>query len=189
MVLTTPGDIVEQRLIPVTIFRFCPNCGAPLPVPTVPPERVVSLACPACGVTHYQNAKPCAGGIIVREGRVLLGRRRIEPFRGWWDIPGGFLEPWEHPRDAVIREVEEETGLRVHPADLLGIWIDRYGDGGDYCLNIYYLCEVLDGETSPGDDLIELRWFTPQELPGQIAFSHARDVLLTWARGVTHNPG
>ena len=60
-----------------------------------------------------RNAKRCASAVIVREGRVLLGRRAGEPGRGQWDIPGGFLNPWEHPADGAMREVREETGLEV----------------------------------------------------------------------------
>ena len=68
----------------------CSGCGAVLPHD--PP-----VTCPACGAGHWRNAKPCAGALVVRDGRLLLVRRSMEPWLGWWDIPGGFCEEDEHP--------------------------------------------------------------------------------------------
>jgi len=135
---------------------------------------------------HYRNAKPCAGAIIVRDGHVLLGRRNREPYRDWWDIPGGFLDPWEHPADAVVREVAEETGLVVQPTEVLGIFPDTYGaeEDADYTLNVYYLVDVISGEPQPADDLAELAWFAAGALPERIAFPNAREVLALWERRV-----
>ena len=94
----------------------------------------------------------------MRDGKVLLGRRAIEPARGQWDIPGGFLEPWEHPEDAAVREVAEETGLRIQITQLLSVVVDTYRDE-HYTLNLYYLAEVVGGVEQAADDLAELRWF------------------------------
>lgn len=92
-------------------FRFCPDCGAELAPPDT--ARLLAQTCQSCGAIHWRNAKPCAGALVVRDGRVLLGRRAVEPAKGAWDIPGGFLEPWEAPAHAAIREVREETGLEI----------------------------------------------------------------------------
>ena len=165
-------------------FRFCPRCGHELPAPTVPAARLVRQDCPACGAVHYRNAKPTASALVVQDGKVLLGRRCIEPFKGWWDVPGGFLEPWEHPAEGVVREIAEETGLAVRPTELLGIFMDvyAYGEDDDYTLNVYYLVEIVGGEPRPGDDLMELRFFTPDELPDQVAFATGRQALAEWKR-------
>jgi len=162
-------------------FRYCPDCGHPLPPPSQPPERLRSQPCSACGAVHFRNAKPCAGALVVRNGKVLLGRRAIEPSRGSWDIPGGFLDPWEHPADAATREVAEETSLVVRPMQLLGIFLDTYA-GRHYALNIYYLAEVVGGEERPADDLVELRWFAAEELPEDLAFDNCREALAAWRR-------
>jgi acetyl-CoA carboxylase carboxyl transferase subunit beta len=117
----------------------------------------------------------------VRDGRVLLGRRAHDPERGRWDIPGGFLEPWELPADAAAREVLEETGLQVRIGELLTIVLDTYADR-DYTLNVYYLAEIVGGQEHPADDIAELEWFAPDELPSDLAFAHAHEVLMDWAR-------
>ncbi len=168
-------------------IRFCPRCGGLLherreQAPAN--ESRTRLVCAGCGRIHYRNAKPCAGALIVRDGKVLLIKRAIQPFRGHWDIPGGFLEVDEHPEDGVIREVEEETGLTIRPTGLFGFYMDRYGEEGVHCLNIYFTACVIGGQEHTNDEVTEIAWFGPDELPERIAFSHAHDVLKTWAQSM-----
>lgn len=165
----------------MALFRFCPACGRPLPMPAERPERVLRQDCPACGAIHYRNAKPTASALVVEAGRVLLGRRSVEPHKDAWDIPGGFLEPWEDPLDGLRREVLEETGLRVEPGEILAILIDVYDDPSVYTLNLYCLARVLGGDPRPADDVAELGWFGPDELPA-VAFASGREALEIWRR-------
>ena len=169
------------------LFRFCPRCGREMPAPEGPTERIVYQECSACGAFHYRNAKPTASGLLVRNGKLLLGRRAVNPFRGWWHVPGGFLEPWEHPEEGVARELLEETGLRVRPTEQLGLFMDTYayGNGTDYTLNLYYLVEQVEsGEPIAADDIAELRFFAAHELPERIAFETGRAALAAWRRRV-----
>jgi ADP-ribose pyrophosphatase YjhB (NUDIX family) len=159
-------------------WRYCPRCAEPLDVGD---GRV---SCPACGFVAYANSEPTACAVCVDDqGRVLLARRAGEVFDGYWDLPGGFLEEGEHPLDALRRELLEETGLVVEPGDLLGIWMDRYGDdeGAPATLNLYWTARVVSGDQRPADDVSELRWFAPDALPSrdEIAF-HIADVLDAW---------
>lgn len=98
-----------------------------------------------------------------------------------WDLPGGFLEEEEHPLDAVVRELREETGLEIEPLELVAIEMDRYGDGEDAeaTLNLYWTARVVSGEMAPADDVTELRWFAPDELPPdrELAFRNIARVL------------
>ena len=84
---------------------------------------------------------------MTREGRLLLVRRAHEPWRGSWDIPGGFCGPREHPADAAVREVKEETGLDVSTTGILGLWIDTYAPSGPdadkVTLNAYFHAEPV----------------------------------------------
>jgi ADP-ribose pyrophosphatase YjhB (NUDIX family) len=157
--------------------RFCSACGGPVV------EVEGRFDCSRCGRRHFLNSKPCVGGLVVREGRVLLVRRAFEPFEGWGDVPGGFLEADEHPADGVVRELREETGLEVRPRALFGIYMDRYGPEGDPTLNLYYECDLIGGAERPGDDAAELGWFGPDALPERIAFENGRRVLADWAQG------
>jgi 8-oxo-dGTP diphosphatase len=137
-----------------------------------------------CGLVHYASSQPTACAIVVdATGRVLLARRAGEPFAGRWDLPGGFLEEGEHPLDALVREMKEETGLDVEPDQFVGIWVDRYGSGEDApaTLNLYWTASVVGGEAEAADDVAELRWFAGERLPaaGDLAF-HIPDVLSAW---------
>ena len=155
-------------------WRFCPRCGGPV-------ERAEGYAaCLACGQVYWANAAPAVQGLVVADGRVLLGRRGIEPSIGKWDIPGGFLAEDEHPLDALRRELLEETGLEVEPAEFLLATLDPYFDR--IVLGLTWLARVVGGTPRAGDDLVELRWFARSELPeaADVAFAGQLDVLSVW---------
>jgi len=118
------------------------------------------------------------------EGRLLLVRRAREPDKGKWDLPGGFLDEGEHPLDALRRELREETGLEIEPGEFIGVFVDRYGDAADApaTLNLYWTARVVGGRPRPADDVSELRWFAPGELPpaGEIAFRNVALAIRAW---------
>lgn len=123
------------------------------------------------------------------EGSVLLSRRANDPAAGKWDLPGGFLEEGEHPLDCVRREVREEAGIGLAEEELLGIWMDRYEyKGRDVAtLNVYYSARLRDGTPEPADDVAELRWFQPHDVPvEELAFEHIPEVLSAWRRRHEH---
>ena len=123
--------------------------------------------------------------MVDDEGRVLLARRVGPVFPGYWDLPGGFLEEGEHPLDGIRRELREETALQVEPEEFVGAWMDRYGDDEDAhaTLNLYWTARVVAGEPKAADDVSELAWFRPDELPPpeRLAF-HIAEVLAAWRK-------
>jgi 8-oxo-dGTP diphosphatase len=147
-------------------------------------EDGVGAECSACGFRAWASSKPTACAVVVDdEGRVLLARRAGAVYHGYWDLPGGFLEEGEHPLAALRRELREETGLDVEPDEFLGIWMDRYGDdeNAHATLNLYWTAGVLSGEPQAADDVSELAWFRPDELPPAEAIAfHVADVLRVW---------
>ncbi|MGD1993869.1 MAG: NUDIX domain-containing protein [Anaerolineae bacterium] len=167
--------------------RFCPHCGAPLAVDLPPEHTRPQQVCPICRRVHYRNAKPCAGVLATREGELLLVKRRVSPFRGHWDIPGGFLEPAEHPELGAVREVREETGLEVALTAFFGFYVDQYvyQERAVVTLNTYFLGQVVGGHAQARDDAVEVGWFSPQALPSRMAFAHVRQVLADWTERVT----
>ena len=98
-------------------FRFCPHCAASL-ASGQHGERT-RLACRACGWVHWDNPTPVVAAIIELDGRVLLARNRAWPDK-MFALVTGFLERDEHPADAVLREVKEETALQADHATLIG---------------------------------------------------------------------
>jgi 8-oxo-dGTP diphosphatase len=152
-------------------WRFCPRCAGDLAA------AADHLACASCGERYWANAIPGVQGILERDGRVLLARRAHEPRRDHWDIPGGFVEETEHPLDALRREFREETGLEVQPLELLRIDIEPYDER--HVFSVTWIVDA-DGEPVAADDVAELRWFEPADLPGEMAFPGQEEVLRVW---------
>jgi 8-oxo-dGTP diphosphatase len=117
------------------------------------------------------------GVFVLRDKQVLLIKRAIEPYQGYWDIPGGFLEEGEHPEEGAVREIKEETGLVIEPTEILGVFMDEYGPDREATLNICYLAKVTGGEEKAGSDANEMAWFPLDNLPDQIAFNWSEEAL------------
>jgi 8-oxo-dGTP diphosphatase len=172
--------------------RFCSACGAALPAP--PP-----VTCGACGRSHWRNAKPGAGAIVVRDDAVLLVRRAHDPWRDMWSAPSGFCDGVEHPIVAAEREVFEETGVRATVTGFLGIWTDAYADEPDaddeLISVVYYYATPLDqnsGEPDPAE-VAEVFWFPWDDLPPGLAPPGTLEQVLAaaragWESGATKTP-
>jgi 8-oxo-dGTP diphosphatase len=106
----------------------------------------------------------CVGAIVHdAEGRLLIIRRGRPPGKDLWSLPGGRVEPGETDAQAVVRELAEETGLRVEPGRLIGS-VERPGpDGVTYDIHDY-AATVTGGQLTPGDDAADARWTTPAQL-------------------------
>lgn len=158
-------------------WKFCPRCKSSLT------PREAALACDECGLVVYPHPAVAACVLVERAGRVLLARRARDPERGKWDIPGGFTDEGEHPEDAARRELREETGLDVELGDFFGIWPDWYGEAKDaaYVVALFWRA-TANGEPQAADDVSDLRWFSPDELPpaGELAFDNVARVLAAW---------
>jgi len=108
------------------------------------------------------------GAIIVENSRVLLVKRGHAPLVGEWSIPGGLLEVGETLREAVLREVLEETGLTLEVGELLGVFDRVLRDADERTIYHYvlidFLCRRTVGEPRAAGDADEARWFTQAEL-------------------------
>jgi ADP-ribose pyrophosphatase YjhB (NUDIX family) len=173
-------DDILRVLAPGTI-RFCPLCAGALSRAPVPPDLREQAVCAACGFVFYLNPKVVAGTIPEQDGRILLTRRSINPGRGLWTFPGGFVDFGESVTDAAMRETFEETGLKVELTGLHNV----YSYPGAPVI-IVYRASVVDGTltTCAENDLLE--WVTPETIPWEtLAFPSTRDALREWvaARG------
>lgn len=155
-------------------WRYCPHCGRALNVADD------HLLCPACGQQFWANPVPGVQAVIERDGHVLLGRRRDDPGKGKWDLPGGFLHEGEDAVPGLRREVREETGLEIEPVAFLGTWNEPYWDRTVLCLT--WVARVAGGTERAGDDLVELNWFARDQRPpgDELAFPTFDEILSIW---------
>lgn len=166
-------------------WQHCPYCAAALRA--APPTR-----CESCGRELYVNASPAVGVVVVRDGSFLAIKRARDPWRGYWDIPGGFCDSGEHPEDAAVRECGEETGIDVRILGLAGIYLDVYPFQGDVIpiLNLYYAADapddarprLVDAEAS------EIGWLPIAGHP-PLAFDHEEQALADAVRLLSGSAG
>jgi ADP-ribose pyrophosphatase YjhB (NUDIX family) len=143
-------------------FHFCPRCASPLIEKVVMGEK--RPACPSCGWVHYEDPKVAAGVLILRGREVLLVRRTLDPYLGHWSIPAGFVNAFEDPAAAALRECREETGLTAELDGLFDMLTGReHMRGSDIFL--VYQAHVLSGTLQAADDADEVGWFSLDALP------------------------
>ncbi len=108
------------------------------------------------------------GAILLDRDRILMAQRGKEPLKGWWSLPGGALETGESLRDAICREVREETGLEVEPLGVFEIFErilrDTQGTLEYHYVLIDYMCRITGGELRPGDDVCCVEWVRRRDL-------------------------
>jgi ADP-ribose pyrophosphatase YjhB (NUDIX family) len=156
--------------------RCCLRCGGRLVVALEGGHR--RRRCPRCGWTYYANPVPAAAAVVIQRGRLLLGRRARPPYRGSWDLPGGFLETNELPFEALGRELREELGVGLRRATLIGFATDPYGPGGFTVLSTIYRAHLTSHRLRPGDDVSDVTWFPLPRIPyPHIAFPKVRQFL------------
>jgi len=121
------------------------------------------------------------GALIFKRDRILMAERGKEPLKGWWSIPGGALETGESLKEAVCREVREETGLIVEPRGVFEVFerIMRDGDGtAEYhFVLIDYICRVAGGTLQAGDDVCSVEWVRRRDLPALQITEGTRGVI------------
>lgn len=119
----------------------------------------------------YKSPKLTADGAIFKEGKIVLIKRKNEPFKGKWALPGGFVEYGEKVEDAVIREVKEETGLSTKIIDIVGIYSDPNRDPRGHIVTVVYLLDIIGGELKGSDDAADAKYFDINDLP-DLSFDH-----------------
>ncbi|MCL4541530.1 MAG: NUDIX domain-containing protein [Chloroflexi bacterium] len=158
--------------------HFCARCASPLEL--VPRGGRRRPHCPLCGWTYYAKNATGAAIAITQGHRLLLAQRRFDPLAGYWTLPAGYIEYGDSAADTAIREALEECGVNVALGRLLGVYFGT-DDPRDSAHLIVYEATIIGGELSPGDDVSQLRWFTPNELPEHIAFTGQRQAIHDWA--------
>ena len=154
--------------------RYCPFCARRLVQRHVEGRR--RLFCEACATPIYENPIPATCLVVVDpSGRILLVKRSVDPKKGRWCLPGGFMENGEAPEAAALRELSEETGLNGRIERLLGVRSSP-SDLYDTILMVGFLVTDYQGKLAAGDDAEDVAFFGPARLP-DIAFDTHRHFI------------
>lgn len=157
-------------------MNYCPVCGHELEDRRA--FNRVRRVCPACGFIFFREPKVAAGALVQRDGQVVLIRRAVVPRKGYWALPAGYMEYDERPEEAALREVREETGLRVEITGILDVYsMENPHRRG---IIVVYWANWLEGELIPSDDASDARWFGPDALPEQVAFDSTISAISRW---------
>jgi len=109
-----------------------------------------------------------------KDNSVILIRRKKEPFKEHWALPGGFLEYGETAEHAAIREMKEETGLDIEIIKLVGVYSDPSRDPRGHVISIAFLAKEVGGDLTASDDAKAVKVFKITEIPKNLAFDHAK---------------
>lgn len=135
------------------------------------------LVCPDCGFVDYENPKVVVGAVCNWQDRLLLCRRAIDPRRGYWTIPAGFLELHESAEAGAAREAREEACADIVIDGLIAVYtIPRISQ-----IQLIYRATVADGKFAVGDETLEARLFGWDDIPwDDLAFPSVRWALNHW---------
>lgn len=150
-------------------YHFCPRCSKKLT------KKSNSLyICTNCSFHLYENPRPTNGLIAENEkGEILLVKRKFDPKKGYWDIPGGFVNIGETLEESYVREIKEELGVIVKDLRYLTSTADRYLYKGNnyYTLGFIFTGNVEENKLQIHDDISEIKFFPGDKIPfDRIAF-------------------
>ena len=150
---------------PLDVFRYCPKCGSY----DFEIHNALSRHCANCGFTYYQNPRASTAAFILNaKGELLVARRAKDPAKGTLDLPGGFVDNNENAEQGMVREIQEETGLKVGVNEVTYLFsipnIYRYSGMDIHTLDLFFLCRVEDTEVKAADDAAELTWLPLREV-------------------------
>jgi len=155
-------------------IRHCRACGAPTAYREPPEDNRERAICSSCGTIHYENPLNVVGTVPVWDGKVLLCLRNIEPRKGFWTLPAGFMELNETTEQGALRETEEESGAKVRMGPLFTLLnVPHVGQ-----VHLYYRAEMTGPSLDPGPETIEARLFDESEIPwDSLAFKTVKVTL------------
>ncbi|MDR2839139.1 MAG: NUDIX hydrolase [Azonexus sp.] len=142
-------------------MNYCPRCAASVSFIIPPGDNLPRHVCPACGYIQYQNPRLVVGCVVEHEERILLCQRAIEPRKGFWTLPAGFMENGESTAAAAIRETLEEAGARIiidAPFAMINVTPINQ-------VHLFYRGRLAEPGYSAGEESLAVALFAPADIP------------------------
>jgi 8-oxo-dGTP diphosphatase len=160
-------------------YKHCPMCGTVLE--TVHRTGEMRPVCPACDYTVYYDPKVAVVMLVVRGESVLLVKRAVDPEKGKWALPAGFVNAGEAPADAAVREIAEEANITLLDNRLLDVFANP-GDGTADIIIAYGGVAAEGDQAQADDDAEDAAFFHRDHLP-PTAFKTTEWLIGRWLRG------
>jgi ADP-ribose pyrophosphatase YjhB (NUDIX family) len=158
-------------------MKFCSECAAPVSLRVPEGDHLPRHVCDACGAIHYSNPRLVVGCVPVLDGRILICRRAIEPRRGYWTVPAGFMENDETLQEAAARESREEALADVEIGSLLAVAHVLHA----HQVHVFFRARLRSPNVGAGPESLEVKLVSPDELPwDEIAFPSTVFALRAW---------
>ena len=142
-------------------MNFCNQCGSRVSLRIPPDDHLPRHVCDACGTIHYQNPRIVVGCVPEYEGRILICKRAIEPRRGYWTVPAGFMENNETLQQGAARECQEEALADVEIGSLLSL----VSVIGAHQVHAFFRARLRELEFGPGPESLEVKLVAVDEIP------------------------
>lgn len=170
-------------------FRYCPYCAS-----SVVEEvrfNAVRPVCSACGFVQFHDPKVAVIALVLHQDKVLLIRRAVDPAKGKWSLPGGYMDAGEMPEEALQRELLEEVGLRVKIGDLIDIFPMVNDEGRRIGIVLAFRAEPSGSAEIPyvADDAQEANWYGAKQIPAELAFESTETLLKNWGASALSSIG
>jgi 8-oxo-dGTP diphosphatase len=123
-------------------------------------------------MAKFKTIKVAVDGIVLFKGKILFIKRKFEPFKGFWALPGGFVKPGEKVEDALKREIFEETGVKVKIIKILNAYSEPGRDPRGHVITLAYICKAKNNKISSSPEALEAKWF--EKVPEKLAFDHSK---------------
>lgn len=164
----------------MTDHKFCHRCSEPVDHRIPEGDNRPRAICDACSHIHYDNPKNIVGCLLEWQGKVLLCKRDIEPRKGLWTLPAGFMENQETTMDGAAREVREEACAECDDLRLFAVYsLPRISQ-----VYMMFFGRLRDGKAEAGEETQEVRLYRQNEIPwDELAFPVVTETLSRYFEG------
>ncbi|MCC6171853.1 MAG: NUDIX hydrolase [Gammaproteobacteria bacterium] len=165
-------------------MNYCSNCGAPVQILVPEGEHLPRHVCTQCRTIHYQNPKLVVGCVPDYQGRLLICRRAIEPRRGYWTVPAGFMENGETLQQAAARESQEEALADVEIGSLLTVVHVLHA----HQVHVFFRARLHSLDFGVGPESLEVKLIRLDEIPWpELAFPSTEFTLRRYLEDLERN--